>query len=77
VFVFPGQGAQWVGMGAELLAAASADDPDPRAEVFTHRLRECAAAVLAEGGPDVLAVLGDDDPSALDDVAVVQPRRGR
>jgi acyl transferase domain-containing protein/acyl carrier protein len=80
VFVFPGDGAQWVGMGAELLAAGDNTgdstedrDPDPHAEVFAHRLRECAAAVLAAGGRDVLAVLRDDDPAALDDVVAVQP----
>ncbi|ATL66177.1 type I polyketide synthase [Nocardia terpenica] len=62
VFVFPGQGAQWVGMGAELLAAGG---------VFAERLTECSAAVVAAGGPDVVAVLaGGGD---LDDVAVVQP----
>ncbi|WP_156674159.1 type I polyketide synthase [Nocardia terpenica] len=62
VFVFPGQGAQWVGMGAELLSAGG---------VFAERLTECSAAVVAAGGPDVVAVLaGGGD---LDDVAVVQP----
>ncbi|MFJ4514355.1 type I polyketide synthase, partial [Streptomyces sp. NPDC088816] len=38
VFVFPGQGSQWVGMGAQLL------DESP---VFAERIAECAAA-LAE-----------------------------
>ncbi|WP_156365531.1 type I polyketide synthase, partial [Sciscionella sediminilitoris] len=62
VFVFPGQGAQWAGMGAELLECSA---------VFRDRLTECAAAVLAAGGPDVLAVLRSG--AELDDVAVVQP----
>ncbi|HEX4252841.1 MAG TPA: SDR family NAD(P)-dependent oxidoreductase, partial [Pseudonocardia sp.] len=68
VFVFPGQGAQWVGMARDLL-----DGGGRSAELFAERLRECSAAVVAVGGPDVVAVLGDDDPAALDDVAVVQP----
>ncbi|WP_285786439.1 ketoacyl-synthetase C-terminal extension domain-containing protein, partial [Microbispora sp. NBRC 16548] len=36
VFVFPGQGAQWAGMGAELLASSP---------VFSGRIAECAAAL--------------------------------
>ncbi|KAB1979592.1 SDR family NAD(P)-dependent oxidoreductase [Streptomyces triticiradicis] len=65
VFVFPGQGAQWAGMGARLL------DESP---VFADRIGECAAALSeftdwslvdvlrrAEGAPD------------LDRVDVVQP----
>ncbi|HWN34848.1 MAG TPA: type I polyketide synthase, partial [Pseudonocardia sp.] len=68
VFVFPGQGAQWVGMGRGLLGGGGRS-----AEVFAGRLGDCSAAVVAVGGPDVLAVLGDDDACAFDDVAVVQP----
>ncbi|MGO4463899.1 acyltransferase domain-containing protein, partial [Streptomyces sp. M-16] len=36
VLVFPGQGTQWVGMGAELLGSSP---------VFAGRLRECADAL--------------------------------
>ncbi|WP_415830055.1 SDR family NAD(P)-dependent oxidoreductase [Kibdelosporangium persicum] len=62
VFVFPGQGSQWVGMAQELLACSP---------VFAERMTECAAA-LAEFVdwrlPDVLA-----DETLLERVDVVQP----
>ncbi|MGP3913684.1 type I polyketide synthase [Nonomuraea sp. 10N515B] len=48
VFVFPGQGGQWAGMGRQLLAA------EP---VFARRLRECADAVEAELGWSPVDVL--------------------
>ncbi|MFL6118637.1 SDR family NAD(P)-dependent oxidoreductase, partial [Actinophytocola sp.] len=62
VFVFPGQGAQWVGMARELLAASP---------VFAARFAECAAALepFVDWSPH--DVLGDAD--ALRRVDVVQP----
>ncbi|HWN36040.1 MAG TPA: SDR family NAD(P)-dependent oxidoreductase, partial [Pseudonocardia sp.] len=42
VFVFPGQGAQWVGMGRGLLGGGGRS-----AEVFAGRLGDCSAAVVA------------------------------
>ncbi|NUH44432.1 type I polyketide synthase, partial [Streptomyces samsunensis] len=62
VFVFPGQGAQWVGMAAELLA----DSP-----VFAARMRECATALKPHLEVPLLEALGD--PAALDRVELVQP----
>ncbi|MFF4484510.1 type I polyketide synthase, partial [Streptomyces sp. NPDC001520] len=62
VFVFPGQGSQWVGMALELLESSP---------VFARRMGECADALapLVEWAlPDVLA-----DERALGRVDVVQP----
>ncbi|WP_456320007.1 type I polyketide synthase [Phytohabitans suffuscus] len=65
VFVFPGQGSQWVGMGARLLAESP---------VFAARVAECAAA-LSEyvdwSLPDVLR--GEAGTDLLERVDVVQP----
>ncbi|MCX2731051.1 SDR family NAD(P)-dependent oxidoreductase [Saccharopolyspora sp. NFXS83] len=65
VFVFPGQGAQWAGMGARLLTESP---------VFAERIAECAAA-LSEfvdwSLEDVLRQNGD--APTLDRVDVVQP----
>ncbi|MEU0531243.1 SDR family NAD(P)-dependent oxidoreductase [Amycolatopsis tolypomycina] len=65
VFVFPGQGGQWAGMGVELL------DSSP---VFARRMRECDAALAEFTGWSVLDVLrGAPGAPSLDDVEVVQP----
>ncbi|MFE6751953.1 SDR family NAD(P)-dependent oxidoreductase, partial [Kitasatospora purpeofusca] len=65
VFVFPGQGSQWIGMARELL------DFSP---VFAQKMAECAAALepFTDGWslPDVVR---DNDPHALDRVDIVQP----
>nr|AXL05705.1 beta-ketoacyl synthase [uncultured bacterium] len=62
VWVFPGQGTQWVGMGRELL------DSSP---VFAERIAECAAALAPWVDWSLEDVLrGDGD---LDRVDVVQP----
>ncbi|MFI0450148.1 acyltransferase domain-containing protein [Actinomadura sp. 6N118] len=62
VFVFPGQGAQWVGMGRELLESSA---------VFAETLDACAAAVEAELGWSPRRRLESD--AALSAVDEIQP----
>ncbi|MGY5138757.1 type I polyketide synthase, partial [Streptomyces nigrescens] len=65
VFVFPGQGSQWVGMAVELL------DSSP---VFAGRLAECEAALEPFTDWSLTAVLrGDEGAPGVDRVDVVQP----
>ncbi len=62
VWVFPGQGTQWAGMGRELLESSP---------VFAGRIKECAAALDPWTGWSLLDVLhGEGD---LDRVDVLQP----
>ncbi|MFB9595149.1 type I polyketide synthase [Saccharothrix longispora] len=62
VFVFPGQGGQWVGMARELVAGS----PE-----FADRMHEVDAALSALVPWSLFDVLGDAD--ALERVDVVQP----
>jgi polyketide synthase 7 len=62
VFVFPGQGSQWVGMGRELLAASP---------VFAGAMSDCQAALESFVDWDLPGVLAD--PDALTRVDVLQP----
>ena len=65
VFVFPGQGSQWVGMGAELLAASP---------VFAEEIERCAAALAPYVPWSLVDVLrGASDAPGLDRDEVVQP----
>ncbi|WP_341721232.1 SDR family NAD(P)-dependent oxidoreductase [Micromonospora sp. FIMYZ51] len=62
VLVFPGQGAQWVGMGVELLGTS---------EVFARRFAECVEALELFVDWDVRGALSDE--VLLGRVDVVQP----
>ncbi|KPC79290.1 type I polyketide synthase, partial [Streptomyces sp. NRRL S-4] len=65
VFVFPGQGSQWVGMAAGLMESS---------DVFAERMRECAAALSAHTDWSLLGVLrGEPGAPGFDRVDVVQP----
>jgi acyl transferase domain-containing protein len=65
VFVFPGQGSQWVGMAVELL------DSSP---VFAARFAECAAAVESLVDWKVADVVrGADGAPSIERIDVVQP----
>ncbi|MEV6020485.1 MULTISPECIES: SDR family NAD(P)-dependent oxidoreductase [unclassified Streptomyces] len=65
VFVFPGQGAQWIAMGRELM------DTSP---VFAAELRACAKALEPwVSWPLIDTVCGGPRSADLEDIDVVQP----
>ena len=65
VWVFPGQGTQWVGMGRELLDASP---------VFAERIAECATALARWVDWSLVEVLrGESDPELMERVDVLQP----
>jgi acyl transferase domain-containing protein len=65
VLVFPGQGSQWIGMGAELLEGSPA---------FAERIAECEEALRPFTDWSLTAVLrGDEDAADLARVDVAQP----
>ncbi|WFB10964.1 SDR family NAD(P)-dependent oxidoreductase [Streptomyces sp. LX-29] len=64
VFVFPGQGSQWLGMAVELLEASP---------VFAARMAECAAALAPFTDWSLLDVVRDGSGVWLERVDVVQP----
>ena len=62
VFVFPGQGSQWVGMGRQLLKGSVA---------FAEELRRCDAAIRELAGWSVIAAIEGAGPEWTIDV--IQP----
>ena len=65
VFVFPGQGSQWLGMGRQLLE---------REPAFRDALLACDDAITQESGWSVVGqVLADPSSSRLSEIDVVQP----
>ncbi|WP_433732449.1 SDR family NAD(P)-dependent oxidoreductase [Nocardia sp. CA-129566] len=65
VFVFPGQGSQWLGMAAELLAGGG---------VFAGAIAQCEAALAPFVDWSLTAVLrGEPGAASLERVDVVQP----
>ncbi|MCX5388022.1 type I polyketide synthase [Streptomyces sp. NBC_00083] len=64
VFVFPGQGAQWPGMGRGLLRAFPA---------FRERMAECDAAIRRELGWSVVELLESAHEEFPGEIDVVQP----
>ncbi len=65
VFIFPGQGSQWLGMGRQLLRQEA---------VFAQALQACDRAILAESGWSVLEELAASEAvSRIERVDVTQP----
>ncbi|MEV6976842.1 type I polyketide synthase, partial [Kitasatospora sp. NPDC093806] len=64
VFVFPGQGSQWLGMAAELLDSSA---------VFASRMAECERALAGLVDWSLVEVVRSEDEGWLGRVDVVQP----
>ncbi|MFD7846542.1 SDR family NAD(P)-dependent oxidoreductase [Nocardia sp. NPDC059764] len=64
VLIFPGQGAQWLGMGRELLASSP---------VFAQTMTECDRVFSTLVDWSLLEVLASDDAGWLEQVEIVQP----
>jgi acyl transferase domain-containing protein/NADPH:quinone reductase-like Zn-dependent oxidoreductase/NADP-dependent 3-hydroxy acid dehydrogenase YdfG/acyl carrier protein len=65
VFVFPGQGSQWPGMGRHLFETST---------IFRRHIQQCAEALEPWVDWSLIDILlGDSDPATLERVDVVQP----
>jgi len=65
VFVFSGQGSQWVGMGRELF------ESNP---VFRRKIEQCHEVILALGGFNLLEELGREEGSSnIGNTEIAQP----
>ncbi len=65
VFVYPGQGSQWLGMGKELLEKSPA---------FKNKIEECDKAIKKEANFSVIEeLLATPETSRLKEIDVVQP----
>ncbi|HET9959513.1 MAG TPA: type I polyketide synthase [Polyangiaceae bacterium] len=64
VFVFSGQGSQWLGMGRALLE---------REPVFRQTIQDCEAALREFVSWSLVEQITSSDASALDDITVLQP----
>ena len=64
VFVFPGQGGQWPGMGRALLRESAA---------FADVVAACDRALRPHTGESVIAALDGADPTSLERVEILQP----
>ncbi|MGW1074199.1 type I polyketide synthase [Streptomyces sp. NPDC002537] len=64
VFVFPGQGSQWAGMGRRLMSSSPA---------FSAAMAACDEAVRKEAGWSVTELLAREDEEFPDRIDIVQP----
>ncbi|TDB93479.1 type I polyketide synthase, partial [Actinomadura sp. 7K534] len=64
VFVFPGQGSQWPGMGADLMTTSP---------IFRDHIQACEQALAPHVDWSLTDILTTPDAAALDRVDIVQP----